>query len=360
MTRIARVQDWVTVQAHTRPHAPAVVAGDERVSYGQLEVLSNQLARLLRDAGCEPRDRVALLMPKSAMALIAAVAIYKADGVFVPLDPARDPASLARIVDACRPRYLLAAGSVVDVLDQLLQDDCNHHRPPIGWLGGGAPAARQFAARFVFNDARAYPGTPPGSNNSESDPAHMLFPSPTGRKPRAVVTTHGSIISFVEWAVRYFGISTADRVSAHPPLHSGLATFDAFGAFAAGAELHLVPPELNLLPHALAEFIRNRELTQWLSVPAVLDRLAKFNVVALGDFPALKRLLWCGEVLPTPTLISLMKRLPHATFTRLYGQPEATVASGYYTVREYPRETASEIPLGFDSTHLPAQLLRRG
>jgi hypothetical protein len=60
-----------------------------------------------------------------------------------------------------------------------------------------------------------------------------------------------------------------------------------------------VPPELNLLANQLAKFIRASELTQWFSVPSVLTYLAKFDVVQSGDFPALKRLLWCGEATPT-------------------------------------------------------------
>src|SRR5439155_815619 len=80
-----------------------------------------------------------------------------------------------------------------------------------------------------------------------------------------------------------------DRISGHPPLHFDLSTFDVFGTFAAGAELHLVPPELNLLPHQLAELIRDARLTQWFSVPSVLNYMAKFEVVKEGDFPSLRR-----------------------------------------------------------------------
>jgi non-ribosomal peptide synthetase component F len=286
------------------------------------------------------------VIPKSAMALIAAIATYKAGCVLVPLDPAGDARGLADVIAACSPRYLLAGGSVVDVLDKVLDDYPDGTAPPVGWLGAGAPAARRFAARFVFADARSYSSAPVVNRHSDRDAAQILFTPSATRKPRGVITCHGSVIAFIEWAVRYFGISTSDRVSGHSPLHAGLSTFDAFGAFAAGAELHLVPSELNLLPHALAQFIRTSELTQWLSVPAVLDRLARFNVVAPGDFPALKRLLWCGDVLPTPTLISLMKQLPHVMFTRLYGQAEATIASGYHTLRECPRDAAADIPIG--------------
>jgi non-ribosomal peptide synthetase component F len=137
-----------------------------------------------------------------------------------------------------------------------------------------------------------------------------------------------------------------DRISGHPPLHFDLSTFDVFGTFAAGAQLHLAPPELNLLPNKLAAFIRDSELTQWFSVPSILSYMARFDVVRHGDFPALKRLLWCGEVFPLPALIYWMKRLPSVEFTNLYGPTEATIASSYHTVRECPRDYAAAIPIG--------------
>jgi acyl-coenzyme A synthetase/AMP-(fatty) acid ligase len=149
----------------------------------------------------------------------------------------------------------------------------------------------------------------------------------------------------VEWATRYFSMTESDRISCHPPLHFDLATFDIFGAFSVGAQLHLVPPKL-LLPNKLAEFIRNAELTQWFSVPSVLNYMAKFDVVGDNDFPSLKRLLWCGEVFPTPALIYWMQRLPHVSFTNLYGPTETTIASSYYTVPSCPVDGTKPIPIG--------------
>ena len=62
--------------------------------------------------------------------------------------------------------------------------------------------------------------------------------------------THANVIAFVEWARRHFGdVGPGDRCSGHSPLHFDLSTFDIYGTFAAGAELHPVPAELaNLLP----------------------------------------------------------------------------------------------------------------
>jgi acyl-coenzyme A synthetase/AMP-(fatty) acid ligase len=74
--------------------------------------------------------------------------------------------------------------------------------------------------------------------------------------------------------------------------------------------------------------------------------MASLDAFGHGDFPSLKRVLWCGEVLPTPTLIHWMQRLPHAQFTNLYGPTEATIASSYHTIAACPRDPAEPIPIG--------------
>src|SRR5207249_5599586 len=116
------LQDWVTLQAETRPDAFAVVLREDRLTYGQLEARSNQLAGLLRDTGCKKGDRVCLLMPKSPTALVGLLGIYKADCIFVPLDLSNPAARLTRILESCESRCILAAGPVVHLLDELFSD----------------------------------------------------------------------------------------------------------------------------------------------------------------------------------------------------------------------------------------------
>jgi amino acid adenylation domain-containing protein len=184
------------------------------------------------------------------------------------------------------------------------------------------------------------------TRNGPDDPAHILFTSGSTGTPKGVVITHANVISTIEWGVRYFSVGPSDRLSGHFPLHFDLSFFDIFSAAAVGAELHLVPPELNVLPNQLVAFIRRSQITQWFSVPSVLSYLARFNVAGFDDFPALRRMLWCGEVLPTPSLIYWMKRLPHVTFTNLYGPTEATIVSSYYTVPACPDDPQASIPIG--------------
>src|ERR1044071_3983799 len=111
------LQDFDTSQADQRPEAAAIVTAEATLTYEALESRSNQLARVLRESGCARGDRVCLLAPKTASALMAIVAIYKADCVYVPLDPTCPAARLAKIVQSCEPRTVLLTSGVADLMD---------------------------------------------------------------------------------------------------------------------------------------------------------------------------------------------------------------------------------------------------
>ncbi len=344
---LALLQDWITIQAERRSTSVAVVGGTETLSYADLEILSNRLARLLRAAGCEKGDRVCLLMPKSPLAIASLLGIYKAGGIYVPLDPSSPPARLVKIIAACGSKLILTSSCVCALWDGSLGELIAAGRIQVGWIDRDpAPALDRLRPTFTLDQAPACSGEPIQPETRRSDAAHILFTSGSTGTPKGVIITHDNVIHFIEWAVRYFRLTESDRNSGHPPLPFDLSFLDIFATFAAGAQLHLVPPEINVAPARLAAFIRSSELTQWFSVPSVMHYMAKFDAVGWNDFPKLKRVLWCGEVLPTPTLIHWMQRLPRVQFTNLYGPTEATIASSYYTVPECPQDELAAIPIG--------------
>lgn len=340
------LQHGVMSQGARRSDATAVVHQGSRLTYGQLDRASAQLAKVLKEAGCKRGDRVCLLMPKSLPAIVGILGILKADCAYVPIDPQSPAQRVRKIIDQCEPRVILGAGPVGKLLEEVLALNSSGGTPAVGWLGSDKLSSDSVKVAFTQADYESYPDTPLNYANAPADPAYIMFTSGSTGVPKGVVITHANVGHYLTWAVGYFGLNSSDKMSAHPPLHFDLSVMDMFCALEAGAELHLVPHEINLLPNKVADFIRSSELTYWFSVPSLLNFMAKFDVVKPHDFPLLKRILWCGEVFPTPALIYWMKRLPHLSFTNLYGPTEATIASSYYTVPTCPEDGTSPIPIG--------------
>jgi amino acid adenylation domain-containing protein len=334
---------WVTEQAEHRPDATALVAAGERLTYGDLERRSSQVARLLREAGCRAGERVALMIPQSPAAIVSVLGILKSGGIYVPIDLGNPAPRAAAMLAAVEPCCLLATSAARPLLADLSEANPWIRALPLGWLDGTPPPS---GARFAEDDARTMPEAPIDAGTSPGDPAYILFTSGSTGTPKGVVVTHANVAHFITWALGYFGLGADDRLSGHPPLHFDLSVFDLFGGMAAGAELHIVPDDLKRAPHRLVEWMRAHALTQWFSVPSALGYLAQFDALRANDLPALRRVLWCGDVLPTPVLGYWMRRLPHVRFTNLYGPTEATIASSYHTVSAPPPDDAEPVPIG--------------
>ena len=230
----------------------------QALTYGELEDATNRLARLLKAAGCRRGDRVCFAIPKSPAAIIAIVGILKADCIHVPIDTSSPAPRVAKIVRSSEPRYMLGVGSVASLIDDIFSQGDFRDAVRVGWMEDSPANLRNLAPAFTWRDVAQYAGGPLEYENTAGDPAHILYTSGSTGEPKGVVITHANVIRFVEWATHYFGMTASDRVSGHPPLHFDLATFDIFGAFAVGAQLHLVPPQVTSITSLFSRQTKSR------------------------------------------------------------------------------------------------------
>ena len=270
----------------------------------------------------------------------------KAGCAYVPIDLASPASRAARIVSTADVSLVVVHPGAGALLDGIVAEGGVERGLAAATTADVPVEGETFRTSFDAGSIATLPDAAPAVDVGPGDAAHILFTSGSTGLPKGVLITHDNVAAFLDWALPRFGIASDDRLSSHPPLHFDLSTFDVYGSLTAGAELRIVDPALNLNPHGLARFIGEAELTQWFSVPSTMTFLASADAVPEGGWPTLRRVLFCGEVLPTPVLRHWMTRLPHAVFTNLYGPTEATIASSWHTFPEPPADDTEPIPIG--------------
>jgi acyl-CoA synthetase (AMP-forming)/AMP-acid ligase II len=338
--------------ARVFPAQTAIIHGDARTSYAELWRRSLKLASALAARGIGKGDTVSVMLSNTPPMLEAHFGVPMVKAVLHSLNTRLDAAIIAFQLDHADSKILVVDREFSSVVAEALKltkvkplvvDYDDPEYPDDAPYPKSARIGELDYEALISAGGENFAWSMP---DDEWDSISLNYTSGTTGNPKGVVNTHANDIHFIEWAVKYFGIDAGDRISCHPPLHFDMSGFDIYSSVSAGAELHPVPPEINVFPKFVAEFIRKRKLTQWFSVPSVLTLMANMDVVKVKDFPEMKRLVWCGEVMPTSTLVYLMKRLQDVRFTNLYGPTETTIASSYYTVEECPADETADIPIG--------------
>jgi amino acid adenylation domain-containing protein len=281
-------------QAVRTPAATAVIAGTERLSYGELEARANRLARRLRSLGVGPEVPVAVCAGRSAGLVAALLAVLKAGGAYLPLDPNYPPERLA---------FLLAdAGAAVLLTESALAGRC-----------GGFSGVVVEMDRTDPTDRSDLPLPPPLPGNL----AYLIYTSGSTGVPKGVAIPHGSALRLVEWALARYSAAELAGVLFSTSTSFDLSIFELFVPLSSGgavivAENALALPGLPAAP----------EVTLVNTVPSALAGL-----LDLGPLPASVRTVnLAGE----PLRSALAERLHRAGVARLwnlYGPSEDTTYS---------------------------------
>jgi amino acid adenylation domain-containing protein len=312
--------------AQRDPDHPAVVDGDEAITYGELRARARQLAHRLADLGVGVGDRVALCVPRSIGAVVGVYGILEAGAAYVPLDPHAPVARLASTAaDAAIDVVVVGAGRT-GLLDQL-------------------GIANAVVVDGDPDELASQPTTAPGRAVTPESPAYVLYTSGSTGTPKGVMLSHGNALAFAGWAAEEFGLGPDDRVGSQAPFHFDLSTFDLFSSCWAASTVVITPDRAMVFPAQLARHLRDRELTVLYAVPSLLTALANRGGLEPGGLPSLRTILFAGEVFPVDNLRRLMALVPAARYANLYGPTETNVCC-WYEVTEPPDEGAGPIPIG--------------
>ncbi len=288
-------------QAARTPDAPATASETGELTYAQLNARANRLARLLADRGVGPERSVAVALPRSADLVVSLLAVVKAGGAYLPVDPDYPADRIAYMLDDAAPALILtdtaraARFGAADV-PLLLVDQAD---------------TSGYDAADLTDADRAAPLT-------ADHPAYTIYTSGSTGRPKGVVVTHTGLASLAAGQIDGFAVEAGSRVLLFASPSFDAAVSELCVALLSGSCVVLAAAD-HLLPGApLAALLAAQRITHATLPPSALARLAD------DDLPAGMTLTVAGEACP-PHLVERFS--PGRRMINAYGPTESTVCA---------------------------------
>jgi acyl-coenzyme A synthetase/AMP-(fatty) acid ligase len=262
------------------PSKPAVVNGEESISYGNLAVRVSRFAAALREAGMTPGDRVALFMLDHADLVSVYLAVMAAGGVAIAVSTRATSDDLRHILAITRPFAVIAESDFASAITT-----------------GMAPNAKLFLRQRHLRSwlQRSETEFVPCVRRPD-DPAYWVITSGTTGQPKAVEHRHDNVCACTDYLVRGLAATSADRFFPTSRLNFAYALGAMFGALRLGATLIL--HEGWPTPPSVAATVELNRPSLILSVPTLFQRLCECGFPSTLSFRAVRCYVSAGERLP--------------------------------------------------------------
>ncbi|MEO6169819.1 MAG: amino acid adenylation domain-containing protein [Lysobacter sp.] len=298
------VHELFEARAAATPSAVAVVFEGEALSYGELNARANRVAHQLRSLGVGPETPVAVCVERSPSLVVALVAVLKAGGACVPIDPLYPPARQAAMLADCKPVAILTRPVLY---------------PHLGTL---APQATLLCIDQA-QTAMQFPDSDPGRSQGmdAGSLAYVIYTSGSTGQPKGVELIHRGTVNLLESMRRRPGIGTDDRLLAVTTMSFDIAVIDVFLPLLVGAQLHLACPETALDGSALSHQLAAEQITIMQATPSIWRMLLDVGWTPPAGFKVL-----CGGETMGPELAARLAA-GGADVWNMYGPTEATVCA---------------------------------
>jgi len=281
----------------------ALIAGERRMTYAQLDAAASALAARLRALGVERGDRVAVLLPNGVEAAVAIYGTLRAGAAFVPLNPTIKADKLAYVLNDC--------AAVAVVTDDALAPLAEEAR---------AQAPSVQAVVHAHGDVDPEIGAPPPPPISV-DLAAIVYTSGSTGRPKGVTLTHANMTFAAGAIVDYLGMRAHDRVLCVIPLSFDYGLYQLLMCVRTGATLVL--ERGFAFPGRVMELLAEEEITGLPGVPTIFQVLASAGAHGVAhDLPELRFITNTAAALAPATIRALCDAFPQARLYSMYGLTE--------------------------------------
>lgn len=325
----ASVVEWLEHTNKTKPDNVALVDENESLTYREYHNKAIGIADSIVASGYGPKKPVVVYLKKSVRVLASFMGIAYSGCFYSPIDVDMPESRVNKILEVLEPGLVITSSELADQFkafsyngDFIIYDDveplCDSDR----------------VAKRTFNTL-------------DTDLLYVLFTSGSTGTPKGVCITHRGVLDYTDWVTETFDVKENDRFGNQAPFYFDNSILDIYSTMKMGATMYIIPKELFPQPVRLLQYLKDNRINTIFWVPSammIVSKLKAFRNVDVTD--TLKRILFCGEVMPNKQLNIWRKYIPDALYANLYGPTEITDACTYYIVdREFADDES--LPIGY-------------
>ncbi|MET8873402.1 non-ribosomal peptide synthase/polyketide synthase [Nocardia sp. NPDC004604] len=315
VTETSTLADRFALAAALDPAAVAVRAGGRSLTYAELDTWSNRLARRLIAAGVGPEALVAVALPRSVELIVALLAVVKAGGGYLPIDPNYPADRIEYVLDDARP--ICAITSATAELTP-------------GWFGG---PVLDMAANL--NSMDPAPITQ-AERRAPLDPAHtayVIYTSGSTGQPKGVVIPHRNVLRLLDNTRGHFDFGPSDIWTMFHSYAFDFSVWELWGALLHGGRLVVVDYFTSRSPQQFLELLAAERVTVLNQTPSAFYQLIAAEAAAPPAELALRYVIFGGEALEPQRLGGWSARHPGTPqLVNMYGITETTVHVSYQRI----------------------------
>ncbi len=308
--RAVTLPELFEARAALAPDSVAVICDEISLTYRELDVRANRLARLLIERGVHAESRAGLVLPRSADLVVAVLAVLKAGGAYVPIDPDYPAERIEYVLADARPDVVVSGTTLAESL--------------------------------------AYPGAPLGERRAAPDnPAYAIYTSGSTGQPKGVLVTHRNVVRLFDTTAAAFGFDENDVWTLFHSYAFDFSVWELWGPLLHGGTLVVVPREITRSPAEFARLVRERGVTVLNQTPSAFSQF----ITADQGGNSLRYVVFGGEALNFARLADWYETHPDGpALVNMYGITETTV---HVTRQDLGRELCAAEPGSLIGTALP-------
>ncbi|MCB1497235.1 MAG: AMP-binding protein [Bauldia sp.] len=311
-----RVEQFLRDSARRLPDKVAVVAGRDRLSYGDLDRMSDRLAAGMLGRGVSRGDRVVIFTDNCWEAVVSIFAVLKAGATFVPVNPSTKAEKLAFILENCRATAIVTQGRLATIAARAMIA-----APSVDFvvlIGGKGPAT---AGSLGFEETVAgdhMPALPPPGITL--DLAMLVYTSGSTGFPKGVMMTHQNVVAAAGSITTYLDSREEDVILNLLPISFDYGLYQVLMTAMVGATLVL--EKSFAYPQAILNRMSEEKVTGLPLVPTMAAILLQMRDLAPGSFPHLRYLTNTAAALPPTHIMQLQVLFPFTRIYSMYGLTE--------------------------------------